>query len=360
MKKMNLLLVSVLAVSLLSAGVLAQVPTPGDALRDLSSFFGGLFTGGASMDEAYFISFVLYFILFLAVFLEGLRVVPVFGSSGELNKQGKVFGVAAAALATIAIFAVEQTTGNRIEWLVAPFGIWGGLVLAGIIALITFKMIKDSELFKEQIMMAMAIAGAVGITFAGFLLGLENLLGWGFLIMLLVFVVGAVRAFSLHWGETAEERKARKKEMVQKEVERFKKADEERKKKKEQERKEKKLKPVKGFLVNCVNAAEEGIVYLREGNKKEAKAEAEKFNKNVRIAWRELKKRRNEAKGEERDKLEQLVAGVQLMVNEINDEVLKKIKAADWRAKASEVITALSSFRNRCGAIIKEIDKLMG
>ncbi|MEK6845414.1 MAG: C1 family peptidase, partial [Nanoarchaeota archaeon] len=72
--------------------------------------------------------------------------------------------------------------------------VWGGVLIAAIMAYITFRFLHDSELFKEHIMFAMAIAAAVGVVLAGFLLTMENLIGWGFLIMLLVFLIGALYA----------------------------------------------------------------------------------------------------------------------------------------------------------------------
>ncbi len=177
---------------------LAAIPAPGDALRDLTTFFTGLVSGSASMENAYFISFILYFIIFIAIYMEGLKQIPIFGARGELNKQGKWFAVAAAGLSTIAIFIVDNVTNvtmaERLSYLVSPWGVWGGVMIAAIMAYITFRFLHDSELFKEHIMFAMAIAAAVGVTLAGFLLTMENLIGWGFLIMLLVFLVGALFA----------------------------------------------------------------------------------------------------------------------------------------------------------------------
>jgi len=366
MGKLRLLLIFVLLVSLFSSGVLAAVPTAGDALRNLGTFFKGLVTGAASMDNAYFISFILYFILFLAIFIEGLRTIPIFGAKGELNKQGKVFGVAASALATIALFVVDQRTGvstaDRVTHLVAPFGIWGGMVIAGIVAFITYKMVKDSDLFKEEILMAMAIAAAVGVTFAGFLLSLENLLGWGFLIMLLVFIVGVIRAFTLKRGETAGDRRVMKEEKTRKEVERFKGAEKELKMRKEKERREKSLNPIKGFLVKCINAVEEGVTHLKVNTPEEAEKAKDKikeFDENINIVWKELKKRRNKFKGEEKEELEKLAASAHNLVNLVVEKKFRKSEAGVLLTYAEHIIEALDGYKLHCGEMIKRLDKLM-
>ena len=183
-----------------SFSVLAEVPTPGESITNLFQFIKDLFAGVPEIESAYLISQILFFILFLAIFMEGLRALPIFGYKGEVNKQGKVFSVAASLLSTLSLYVIDYatqvSTTERLNALLAPFGVWGGLAIAGIMCYITFKLIYDSEVFREQVMLAIAIAASVGITFAGFLLSLNNLIGWGYLIMLLALLVGAIVAFA--------------------------------------------------------------------------------------------------------------------------------------------------------------------
>jgi hypothetical protein len=198
--KTRIITIILLLTTFFSFSVFAEVPTPGELIPDLLQFIKDLFAGTTDIASAYLISQILFFILFLAIFMEGLRALPIFGYKGEVNKQGKVFAVAASALSTLAIFIIDYTTQvsttERLNALLAPFGVWGGLAIAGIMCYITFKLIYDSDALKEQVMLAIAIAASVGITFAGFLLSLNNLVGWGFLIMLLALLVGAIVAFA--------------------------------------------------------------------------------------------------------------------------------------------------------------------
>jgi ABC-type multidrug transport system fused ATPase/permease subunit len=223
--------------TLLSFSAFANVGTPGGVFRDITDFFKGIFTGGASIEQAYLISFLLYFIIFMAVYIEGIRAIPIFGASGESNRQGTIFAVAAAALSTLALFIVDttsnMTTTERVNQLIAPWGIWGGVAIAALIAFITYRLIIQSDAFSDQVLTAMAIAAAVGVTLAGFLLSLELLVGWGFLIALLAFVVGFIRGFMNYREEGSEDRATSKKARREAEVKRFKDADDARKKRKE-------------------------------------------------------------------------------------------------------------------------------
>ncbi|MBR9683289.1 hypothetical protein GOV03_02000 [Candidatus Woesearchaeota archaeon] len=363
MKKINLLGMSVLMTSLFSMSVIAEVPSLGNALSGVGDFFSGLFTGAASMENAYFISFILYFILFLAVFMEGLSHVKIFGESGKLNKQGKFFAVAASALATIALFVVDQGTGmstqERLEWLVAPFGIWGGVVLAAIVAFITYKAVKGSELFEEKTALAMAIAASVGVTFVGFLLGLENLLGWGFLIMLLVFVVGGIVAFSVKRSETKEDREEKKERQAKKVVESKKEAEGKADKEKRIAKRRKRLDNARDLLLNCIESADETISSLKGDDRKKAKGSAKDFDKYVRIAWKGVSQQSGKEEGSVKTKLEKLAGTLQNIKDHFGEQVLDKISTEDWKANVKEVNIALVAYKKHCGAIVNELGKFL-
>jgi hypothetical protein len=240
---------------------LAQPVAPKDAFSTTFSFFRGLSSGSGSVESAYFISVILYFIIFLTIFMEGVKLIKFFGAGGEVSKQGKWFSIAAAALSTIALFFVDQRSGvsttERLQSLVLPFGIWGGLVIAAVIAYITYRFMKDTEVFEEHIMIAMAIAAAVGITLAGFLLNINQMVGWGFLLLLASFIVGAVVAVFLHYDDGSEARASRASAQVEKEKERYKTADEQRKARREHERRERLAKLAKAKLLDSINAAKE-------------------------------------------------------------------------------------------------------
>jgi hypothetical protein len=194
MKKSSILLIlGFLLVSLFSVSVLAEVPTPGEALEDLGSFFSDLFTGTASMESAYLLSFILYFIIFMAIFVEGLKHLPFFGGKGDLSRPGKWFAFAAAMLATLGIFIGEQVSGRStqeaVAYVAAPWGSWGGLIIAGIVAFVSYRMIRNTKLFGEEVMRSAALAVAIGLMGVGWLLS-PAFFGWGFFIMLIVLIAG--------------------------------------------------------------------------------------------------------------------------------------------------------------------------
>ncbi|MBU0470128.1 MAG: hypothetical protein KKA62_00275 [Nanoarchaeota archaeon] len=203
--KLKKIILALLLTTIFFYSALAAVPTPGSSFSGLLDFFRGIFTGTATMEDAYLISFILYFVLFLAIFMEGIKIIPFFGARGEITKPGKAFAIAAAGLSTIALFIVEQgtqvSTADRISHLTAPFGVWGGVIIATILAYMAFRFIYDTELFKEHVIIAMAIAVAIGVTLAGFLLTMDTLIGWGFLILLLSFLIGLIVAlFEKGWS----------------------------------------------------------------------------------------------------------------------------------------------------------------
>lgn len=203
-KLVFLFLIILFMVSLSSIGVLAQVPTPADMFSNLGDFFSSLFVGGADWETSYLLTFVLYFIIFMAIFVEGLKYLPFFGGVGEISIPGKWFAFAAAMLATLGIFIGEQVSGRSareaVAYVAAPWGLWGGLAIAGIIAFISYKLIRDSGLFGEEIMRSAALAVAIGLMAAGWLLS-PVLFGWGFLVMLIVLIVGIVTHVIRVWGE---------------------------------------------------------------------------------------------------------------------------------------------------------------
>lgn len=202
MRQVNRKLMVLLLVVLLSFSVSAAVLTVGGASSSFVDWIKGLFTGGLNIEDLFLPSLLLYFTLFMAIYYEGLFRLPLFGRRREVSRAGTAFAFAAAALTTFALFMIDdhKTMQQRLEHLLAPFGIWGAFALAAIIAFISYRAIKDSGLFDDKILTPMAITAAVALTFAGYLLGLGNLVGWGFLIMLIVMGVGAISAIANRGG----------------------------------------------------------------------------------------------------------------------------------------------------------------
>ena len=184
-----------------SFSALAQngnVPTPSEMFKDLGLFIKGVMVGSASMDHTYLLVFIAYFILILAIYIEGLKFLPLFGGKGEISTPGKWFAFAATTLSVMAIFIAEQASGVNSQELInhalAPFGVWAGLALAGIFALIVYLAGKDSGLFEGHPILGIVSAFAVGLIFAGFALSSPNVIGWGYLFVGIAIIMGAVAA----------------------------------------------------------------------------------------------------------------------------------------------------------------------
>ncbi len=216
----RMMLLVMVAIILFSFSAFAVVPNPAQAFRDLGAFLADLFRGGATYEGAYFLTLLSYFVIFLAIFIEGLKYIPFFGGKGEVSTPGKWFAAAAAALATIGIFLGEQTAGRSVQEIVqaltAPFALWAGLVLAVLFSLITYKGIRDMGLFRDSVMEAMAFSLAVGVMVAGWLVA-PALIGWGFILLFFVAVTGIITHFLGRRREMAVKEVPLKEKTVEKE-----------------------------------------------------------------------------------------------------------------------------------------------
>lgn len=190
-------LLSLFVLILLAGSVWAAntVPSPGDAFRQIIDFFSTI-TISSNTNFYYFLVFLLYFIIFVAIFAELVKRLPLFGASGELSTAGKWFVGAVAGLATLGIFLVQQATGKSalevLGSLVAPFGVWGGVALGGIIAYLSYEGLKSFPFFEKHKILVAAIAFAIGMLLVGVIFGWNSLLAWGYMIMAIAIVIAAL------------------------------------------------------------------------------------------------------------------------------------------------------------------------
>ena len=203
--KKRILFLSLFVLTILSFSAFAQgVPSPSEAFSGLGDFFTGLFTGATDSSNLYLLTVLFYYVIFMVLFMEGVRLLPLFGNRGEINASGKWFAWAAAGLATLGIFIAEQASGKSVQEIMvgvlSPFGVYGGFAIAGLLAWITFHTISHMETFKEKTVTAMAFAAAVGLSVAGYILSMNNLLGWSYIILLLVFIFGCIPNLVSAWS----------------------------------------------------------------------------------------------------------------------------------------------------------------
>jgi hypothetical protein len=224
MKKLSLFIVLMFLVSLFAISVFADGTASGGEelacfpdesgeckgvfegiVKQVKGFFGlvlGTATGTYTIENTpglQIIGAVLYFIVFMAIFTEGLKKIKFFGDSGSLSTPGKWFAFAAASLSTLALFIIQVKEGQSVEQvltgLIGPFGVWGGVAIAGLVAYITYTALKDMEMFGGWGPGLMATSGAIGVTMAGYLLSKPMLVSWGFMIILVALGVGMFGVF---------------------------------------------------------------------------------------------------------------------------------------------------------------------
>ncbi|MBU0470127.1 MAG: hypothetical protein KKA62_00280 [Nanoarchaeota archaeon] len=210
--KIRILFLLVISMVLFAVPIFAAVPTPGDAFAGLGDFFADLFRGGATYEGAYWLTFVLYFIIFISIFIEGLKLISFFGQRGEVSTSGKWFAFAAALLANVGIFITEQASGTSvreiIERVTSPFGLWGALSLAIIISLIAYRGVRDMGIFKDSVLKAMALSLSIGLMVAGWLFS-PTLLGWAFYLLIIVGLIGLLTHVLGRSKEKSEEASAK-------------------------------------------------------------------------------------------------------------------------------------------------------
>ena len=353
--KKFIVFLSTLILSSFQVVALNHAPTPSGVFGNIYNFFKGIVTGSAGAGDTYFISFILYFVIFMAIYSEGLRYLKFFGDKGTLNKPGKAFAVAASLLSCIALFLTNKE--NVFVSLIAPFGVWGGVVLAAIIGYITYKFIKDAELFKDDVMIMVAGSTAVGVTFAGFLLSSNSLMGWGFLIMLIAFGVGAWKHVSLKSEAEAPERE-RKAEERKKKYEAEETAKKTKKKKKE---KRDLVSPIKKNIIDAIEACEEAVTHLDMKQRANAKTSANKVERDLKGAWRNLRLLMGKQEGKDRSDIEDIMVDVQVQKRKIRGEVIDKIPrrvTATWKNDVSALKDEITNdIMAGWGHILIKLDK---
>jgi hypothetical protein len=196
MKKMLIPLLIVGFLMFSFAAVAQNAPAPAQVLNSIGEFIKELF----NPENAGVVTFIFYFLLLLFIFIEFLSLLPFFGRTGELNGAGKGAAASMAGLSAIGIFVGQKVTGKTglelAQQVLAPFGIFGAFVVAASLSGITFLAIRNFEVFRDRIMMAMALAASVGLAVAGYIVSSSTLFGWAYVLVLIVMVVGFIMTLS--------------------------------------------------------------------------------------------------------------------------------------------------------------------
>ncbi len=145
---------------------------------------------GGNVSVTYGITAVIFFILIFAIVLQIIRAIKLFGQ--ENNRLQNTIAFALAALSTIAVF--WYTKGDLVTILrniLAPFGIWVGLIVGGVMALITYRGIQESGVFPQgsNQIIVFGISASVGLMFASMLF-FPNVMWIGILILIVSIILG--------------------------------------------------------------------------------------------------------------------------------------------------------------------------
>tara|TARA_Y100000310_G_scaffold324914_1_gene387496 strand:- start:9251 stop:10387 length:1137 start_codon:yes stop_codon:yes gene_type:complete len=200
MKKFSLIIIlSLLLISLFTFSASAITDTTFS--KEFEEFVDGR-SWGTDEDKLYYFSLFFYFIVFLAIYCEGLRFLPIFGGRRRVNTTGAWFAFAAAGLTTVSLFLVQATTFRTPTEIaiaaVSPFGIYGSFALAAINAWFVFFFIRHSKVFKDNILTAIAFALAIALTTYGAIS--QNILqeGLGYILVVLILAVIGVMYLIKH------------------------------------------------------------------------------------------------------------------------------------------------------------------
>lgn len=151
----------------------------------LAGPFGQLFQMLRNQNIVYGLTFIFYFMLFYGIYAAALKFVPVFKNGDSLGHQGKVVAIALSGLTLLALFVLSKGSITQLlEQLLSPFGVFGGLLLAALFAGITYFGIRGGDP-NSATFAWVATASAIGMILAGMILLKDNLMSWGFLILLI-------------------------------------------------------------------------------------------------------------------------------------------------------------------------------
>src|SRR3989344_4391339 len=195
---MNKKVVIILILFLLVIPVVTALTIGNIDLKDPFVFLGRSIWYMLRSDYAvYGITFILFFMLFTALYQALLRRISVFQSGEGVSRQGKVVAVALSFLSNLGIFYFTkgQPIRQTLEDALGPFSIFAGASL-GILtfAIIYFGMRGEDG--SRNWRLAMASAGLAMIA-AGAWTSSPNMMAWGWVLALIFGIIYAIKEF---WG----------------------------------------------------------------------------------------------------------------------------------------------------------------
>lgn len=157
----------------------------------------------------YGLTFILLFVLFYAIFAAAMTKVKIFAGEHGLSKEGKIVGVALAALTNLSIFYFTVPPGPQevLKQILPAFGIFGGAALGLVIFAIVYFGFGEASGDRNW-RMGLAAAG-VGMVLAGMITSSPNISAWGWLLALIAGIFVLIGTFrgggsggGTHTGDT--------------------------------------------------------------------------------------------------------------------------------------------------------------
>ena len=195
---MNKKVVIILILFLLVIPVVTALTIGNIDLKDPFVFLGrSIWDMLRSEYAVYGITFILFFMLFTALYQALLRRISVFQSGEGVSRQGKVVAVALSFLSNLGIFYFTkgQPVRQTLEDTLGPFSIFAGAALG----ILTFAIIYfgfRGEDGSRNWRLAMASAGLAMIA-AGAWTSNPNLTAWGWVLAFIFSLLYVIREF---WG----------------------------------------------------------------------------------------------------------------------------------------------------------------
>ena len=125
------------------------------------------------------------------------------------------------------------------------------------------------------------------------------------------------------------------------------------------------INPIRALLATIINEAEEGSVKMLHassvGHVDEVRGHVKNINEAIRAAWRELRKLRDHASGEEHKELNELAAHAHHMVSLINERALSSSDPTKWleKEKRKKVLEKLTHLKNGSGVILQKLQEIL-
>ena len=181
--------------------VFAQVDGIGQTIANLGKDLTKIFN---TPESVFIITIVFSFMLFYAVFaaiLSSLKWLE--GEDGNgINKQGNIIAISLSGLVCLGLFALKNNLIQFLNTTLGTFGLYGGMIMGAIVYVISWQMIKKSEInlfgIKKAELAAIAPA-SIGLWVAGSfaassqITSLALITGTFFIIALIINLIHQVR-----------------------------------------------------------------------------------------------------------------------------------------------------------------------